>query len=214
MVLLVAAGIIGWVGATLLIDACLRRQGRPDLTERLRPYQPNTLGDTLRRGGGVAAKIVSVESTEWVPVTGTTARLGMSAPWVRALAEDASIEIQRSGSRAEVNWRRVQAYIQRCRITGRINDTLLSQVDPGHPMPGVALMARVKARFDWSDHDVADALGVYPSVVSRYRLTGVPHHRVRVLRKLERVLPDEVELPRRVRWEHRERKSRKAVFRG
>ena len=47
LLLLVVAGIIGWVGATLILDAVLRRQRRPDLVERLLPYQPTPLGDTL-----------------------------------------------------------------------------------------------------------------------------------------------------------------------
>jgi hypothetical protein len=45
LLLLVVAGIIGWVGATLLLDAVIRRQRRPDLAERLRPYQPTELAD-------------------------------------------------------------------------------------------------------------------------------------------------------------------------
>ena len=118
------------------------------------------------------------------------------------------------GGRAQVNWASVQAYIGGCGITGRINDTLLRQVEPGHPMPGVALLEPVEARFDWSDHDVADSFGVYPSVASRYRLTGVPHHRVRKLRKGERASIDEVPVARRTRWDNPERKSKKALPRG
>ena len=38
-------------------------------------------------------------------------------------------------------------------------------------------LERVKARFDWTDHAVADALGVHPFAVSRYRLTGAPCER-------------------------------------
>jgi hypothetical protein len=37
--------ILGWAGATLMLDAWIRRQRRPDLAERLLPYRPRSLGD-------------------------------------------------------------------------------------------------------------------------------------------------------------------------
>ena len=40
----VAVGLLVWAGATLLIDAAWR-QRRPDLTDRLRPYQPSSVAD-------------------------------------------------------------------------------------------------------------------------------------------------------------------------
>jgi hypothetical protein len=43
----VVAFLLVWVGATLVIDACLRSRHRPDLAERLRPYQPGSLAGTL-----------------------------------------------------------------------------------------------------------------------------------------------------------------------
>jgi hypothetical protein len=159
----------------------------------------------------VAAQTVTVE---WVTVPEAAARLGMSPSWLRALADESSIEIHRRGARPGVNWNSVQAYIERCRITERINDSLLRQMDPERPVRGVALMDRIKARFGWSDHDVADALGVYPSAVSRYRFQGVPEYQIPALRKLERLSADEVVLPRRVRWERRERKTKKVASRG
>jgi hypothetical protein len=133
----------------------------------------------------------------------------MSRDWVRSLADD-GVEIRWRGNQPGVNWTSVEAYIQRCRIAGRANDTLLRQVHPDQPLRGVARLDRVKARFDWSDHDVADALGVYPSAVSRYRLTGVPDRQLRALRNLGHLDPQDVALPRRVRWAQRERKSKKA----
>jgi hypothetical protein len=39
--LLTVAGVLFWVGATLIIDGYLRRQRRPDLAERLRPFHPS-----------------------------------------------------------------------------------------------------------------------------------------------------------------------------
>jgi hypothetical protein len=40
VVLVIVAGLLVWVGATLIIDGWLRRPRRPDLVERLRPFQP------------------------------------------------------------------------------------------------------------------------------------------------------------------------------
>jgi hypothetical protein len=41
---LVAGGFV-WVGATLIFDGWLRRERRPDLAERLRPFQPSSVAD-------------------------------------------------------------------------------------------------------------------------------------------------------------------------
>jgi hypothetical protein len=45
VVLLVVAFFLFWAGATLLIDAWLRRPRRPDLAERLRSFASTTIGD-------------------------------------------------------------------------------------------------------------------------------------------------------------------------
>jgi transcriptional regulator with XRE-family HTH domain len=63
---------------------------------------------------------------------------------------------------------------------------------------GVALMDKVEARFDWSDHDLSDALGVWPSVISRYRRNGVSAYDIERLRALSRLSPAEVDPPRRL----------------
>jgi hypothetical protein len=44
---LVVAAIVGWIGASLIIDAVLRRQRRPDLAEPLRPFQPSAVADEI-----------------------------------------------------------------------------------------------------------------------------------------------------------------------
>ena len=41
-------GLLVWGGVTLLIDARARRL-RPDLTERLLPYQPTSIADEAER---------------------------------------------------------------------------------------------------------------------------------------------------------------------
>jgi hypothetical protein len=42
---LVAAGLLVWAGTTLILDASWRCRRRPDLAERLRPFQPVDLAD-------------------------------------------------------------------------------------------------------------------------------------------------------------------------
>jgi hypothetical protein len=45
-VVLIVAGVLLWAGASLLIDAWLRRHLRPDLADRLIPFQtPPSLAD-------------------------------------------------------------------------------------------------------------------------------------------------------------------------
>lgn len=137
------------------------------------------------------------DNIEWVTMREAAARLGISTASLRSLAADGSIEIRWRGGRPGVSWTSVEAYIERSRITGRVRDPPLRQVGPDRPVRGVALMDRVKARFDWSDHDPADALGVWQSVVSRYRISAVPTHQVERLRTLARLSPAEVGPPRR-----------------
>jgi hypothetical protein len=42
ILLLIAVGIIGSVGVTLLLDTWIRRDGRADLVERILPCQPSS----------------------------------------------------------------------------------------------------------------------------------------------------------------------------
>jgi hypothetical protein len=39
------AGVMVWIGTTLILDAWWRRKRRPDLAERLRPFRPASLAD-------------------------------------------------------------------------------------------------------------------------------------------------------------------------
>jgi len=45
---LVVAGLLVWAGAALIIDSFSGRR-RPDLAERLKPYQPRSVGDEAER---------------------------------------------------------------------------------------------------------------------------------------------------------------------
>ena len=53
--------------------------------------------------------------------------------------------------------------------------------------PRSGLLVRPKARFDRSDHDVADVLVAYPSTVSQCRPNSLPDHQFQVPRKLEKM---------------------------
>jgi hypothetical protein len=44
----IAVGLLVWAGTTLILDGWLRRPGRPDLAERLRPFPPSSLADEAR----------------------------------------------------------------------------------------------------------------------------------------------------------------------
>ena len=44
IILLVVVGMLVWAGVTLIIDGWIHRRHRPDLAERLRPFQPS-VGD-------------------------------------------------------------------------------------------------------------------------------------------------------------------------
>jgi hypothetical protein len=120
---------------------------------------------------------------EWVTVPEAARRLGMSLGSFRSLAREEGIEVCRRGHRPGVNWGDVARFIARSRVT-RVDETLLRQVHAGRPIPGVNLLDEIEARFGWSDHDVADALRVWPSAVSRYRVNGVPNVKIAALRRL------------------------------
>ena len=45
IVVILVAGLLVWIGATLIIDAWLGRPKRLGLAERLRPFQPRSVGD-------------------------------------------------------------------------------------------------------------------------------------------------------------------------
>jgi hypothetical protein len=45
VVALIVARLLTWFGAALVLDAWWRRERRPDLAERLRPFQPASLAE-------------------------------------------------------------------------------------------------------------------------------------------------------------------------
>jgi hypothetical protein len=122
----------------------------------------------------------------------------MSSAWFRALTKSEGIDVVRRDRNPGVDWATVEAFIARSKIIRTASgDSMVPTFDPKWRPPGVAPVDKVKLRFDWSDDDVADVLGVWPSVVSRYRITGVPEHQIKRLRTLNRASPGEVDPPRR-----------------
>jgi hypothetical protein len=134
--------------------------------------------------------------TEWVTVGEAGRRLDISGRTVAALAEGEGIEVRRRGRQPGVNWQSVEAFIARSRITGPI-ESVTRHLDRSDLPSGVAKMDSVRERFGWSDHDLADALGVDWSQVSRYRVYGVPDRHVSRLRRLSLMAVNEVAPPRR-----------------
>lgn len=126
----------------------------------------------------------------------------MSRAWFQAVAKDEHIEVRRGGRQPGVNWTDVERFVARSRIT-RLDQAVLRQIDVDDLRRGVSLMDAVRRRFDWSDHDIADALGVNWSTVSKYRLTGLPDRQVSRLRKLASLNPENAALPRRQVWASR-----------
>jgi hypothetical protein len=131
---------------------------------------------------------------EWFTVKEAARRLEMSRAWFRTFAKGETITVVRRGAKPGVDWTTVEALIARSRIS-MISGSLLC-TPTWRQLPGVAVIDKVKTRFGWSDRDVADALGVWPSVVCRYRMTGVPDHQLRRLRELARTPPADVDPPR------------------
>ncbi|MGH7912026.1 MAG: hypothetical protein ACREOV_09910 [Candidatus Dormibacteraceae bacterium] len=142
---------------------------------------------------------------ELLSVEEAARRLSLSAAQFEQMAAEEAMQLTGDDERCRVDWAEVERAVARCRVD-RVDDTLHRSVDPERNLAGVALLDMVKARFDWSDIDVADALGVWPSTVSRYRITGVPAVRIEQLRELSVRAVSEVAAPRRVRWETRDRK--------
>jgi hypothetical protein len=110
----------------------------------------------------------------------------MSGAWLRSLAKREQIRVVRRASRPGVDWTTVEAYIVRSRIRA-VDESLRRHADPGRPVLGVSLMDRVQSRFGWSDYQLARALAVMPTVVSRYRRSGVPDFQASRLRRLSRL---------------------------
>jgi hypothetical protein len=133
---------------------------------------------------------------EWVTEPeAARSSLGMSVSSFRSVAKEQGIEVWRRSRQPGVKWTDVEAFIARSRII-RVDETLLRQVE--RPIPGIDLLDQVKVRFGCSDHDLADALRVWPSTVSRYRVRGVPNVKIPAPRRLAALTAGEVDAPRRL----------------
>jgi hypothetical protein len=102
------------------------------------------------------------------------------------MAKREQIRVVRRASRPGVDWTTVEAYIARSLVRS-VDESLSRYADPGRPVLGVSLMDRVQSRFDWSDRQLARALGVAPAAVSGYPRSGVPDYQASRLRRLSRL---------------------------
>jgi hypothetical protein len=84
---------------------------------------------------------------DWVTVAEAARRLGMSGAWLRGLAKSEGIRVVRRGGRPGVDWTTIEVFINRSRIT-RAGDSSLQTLDPERRSPGVAVIEKVKVRFD------------------------------------------------------------------
>jgi hypothetical protein len=121
----------------------------------------------------------------------------MSPSSLRTFASDAGVEIARRGRQAEVDWADTEAVMARSRVT-RVDEALQRMIDPERVIRGIELLDAVRQRFDWSDQDIALALTVWPSAVSRWRINGVPDEKALLLRDDLSKFREEVRAPRRV----------------
>ena len=81
-------GLLFWAGASLLIDAWLRRGRRPDLTERLWRFQPSVADEAegwLRRHHDIILPLG--QPGEWLMIRQVAARLGASGRPFRGVAK-------------------------------------------------------------------------------------------------------------------------------
>jgi hypothetical protein len=180
----ITVGLLVWAGTTLIFDGWMRRSRRPDLAERRRPLRPVDLADQARDWLDKTNLTVPSAEPEWVTVAEAARRLGMSAAWLKSFAKSEQITVVPRGGRPGVDWTTVEAYIARSRIN--LVDESLHR-DPDRPVRGVPMLDRVQSRFGWSDRQLARALGVTPSVVSRYRSSGAPNFQACRLGRLSRL---------------------------
>jgi hypothetical protein len=121
---------------------------------------------------------------EWVTLAEAAQRLGMSKAWLGALAKSEGTHVVRRGRRLGVDWTTVETYIASSRVTF-VDESLRRETR--RPVRGLPLLERVGSRFGWSDSQLAGALGVGLSELSRYRRSAVPDHQASRLRRLSRL---------------------------
>jgi hypothetical protein len=112
--LLVVGAIVGWAGATMLLDHWLNRWrgGRPDRTVAALPAGPLGSGP----GARVAREPVADSRPEWVTHREAAARLRLSSAGFRSLAKREGIRVVRRGRQPGVSWTDVERFIARSKI--------------------------------------------------------------------------------------------------
>jgi hypothetical protein len=146
------------------------------------------------------------DQEHWVTVAEAARRLNMSASSFKQLAREEGLPVVRGSRQPGVPWSAVTAFIARSRIT-RVDYALLRQIDQDVPIRGVDLLDQARDRFGWSDHDLADALGVSWGTLSRYRIDGVARQRLQRLQELLELPPDQVAPAQSAVWRLRRTSS-------
>jgi DNA-directed RNA polymerase specialized sigma24 family protein len=130
--------------------------------------------------------------SEWLTVNEAAECLGLSPSGFRVIAATEGIEIRRRGRQPGVVRADVDAYIERARIRpGQIRDGRTDNQaherfarSLSEDVPGLAELALLRERLGWTDQNVADALGLYLSAVSRRRLNGFHVREIQVMQRL------------------------------
>lgn len=143
------------------------------------------------------------EATDWVTIPEAARRLGMAPSWFKEWAKREGVEMMPRGNQPGVRWSGVEETIPRSTTV----DLYRRGDDPDRCLPGVALITEVQRRFDWSQGDVAEALGVGPAMITRYRQNGVPAHQIARLQQLAEMAPENAPTPRRRRRVERRRQG-------
>lgn len=146
---------------------------------------------------------------DWVPTAEAARWVSLSVEWFRIWIKEEGIGYERRGRRLGVRWADVEAAIERNRLT-KVSDRIRRNNESDLRRGGVELLDELRDRFDWSDADIARALGVDPSAVCRWRLDGVPPRRMVTLRRLAKMEPAEVAEPRRLLEPKRQREMSRA----
>ena len=119
----------------------------------------------------------------------------MSPSWFKAWATESGILVARRRNQPGVNWPSVERAVSNSRIL----ITYKGREDPDRCLPGVGLMTAIMRKFDWSSNDLAEAVGVTPGNLVKWRSDGVPDRHLPRLEQLSRLSCGEVPAPRWLR---------------
>ena len=123
--------------------------------------------------------------SDWVTLAEVSRRLGMSVSWVKRQATAGNLVVTQRCRRPGVQWSSVQSFVDRSRVTHRVNDALLRIGDPLVAPRGIDLIDRLINEGGWTEAQICKTLRVDPGSIASWRISGVPNHRLYRLRQLE-----------------------------